>query len=89
MSVSKTRQRLVDVARQLFAVLEDEPSLSFFLDYARLIERRYSEMDIKVFKVVAISEEDGLVIEDSLDYLHDPSSNSKTRLQLIGDFTIA
>lgn len=80
--------RFSSVARQLFAVLEDEPSLNCFLDFARLIERRYSEMDIKVFEIVTIDGEEGLVVDDAIDYLHDPNYNSITRLQLIEDFDI-
>lgn len=80
--------RFSSVARQLFAVLEDEPSLSCFLDYARLIERRYSEMDVQVFKIVTITDDNSIVIEDSTDYLHDPSYDDKTRLQPIGDMDI-
>lgn len=77
--------RFSSVARQLFAVMEDEPSLSCFLDFARLIERRYSEMDIKIFKIITV-EKGELIIEDSIDYLHDPNSKAKTRLQNLGDF---
>lgn len=77
--------RFSSVARQLFAVLEDEPSLSCFLDYARLIERRYPELQIKVYKIISV-DRDELVLEDSIDYLHDPSSDANTRLQTLGQF---
>lgn len=80
--------RFSSVARQLFAVIEDEPSLSCFLDYARLIERRYSEMEIKVFRIIAIEREE-ITIDDSIDYLHDHSSDANTRLQSLGQFDFA
>lgn len=79
--------RFSSVARQLFAVIEDEPSLNCFLDYARLIARRYPEMDIKVFKIVTIDKSD-LIIDDSIDLLHDPSGDIKTRLQSLGYFDL-
>ena len=66
--------RFSSVARQLFAVIEDEPSLSCFLDYARLIERRYSMVAVKVYKIV------------SVDYLHDENADCYSRLQNLGQF---
>lgn len=78
--------RFSSVARQLFAVMEDVPSLSFFLDYARLIEKRYPQIDVKVFEIVLLDRE-SIEIEDSIDYLHDPSSETKTRLQSL-DFEL-
>ena len=79
--------RFSSVARQLFAVLNDEPSLSCFLDYARLIARRYSQIDIKVFKIINYDMNE-LEIEDSIDYLHDSQYNSKTRIDLLGNIDI-
>lgn len=80
--------RFSSVARQLFAVIEDEPCLSCFLDYARLIERKYSEMEVKVFKIVSIDREE-IQIDDSIDYLHDQREHSNTRLQNLGQFDFA
>lgn len=77
--------RFSSVARQLFAVIEDKPSLSCFLDYARLIERRYSELEVKVFKIVSV-DRDELVLEDSIDYLREPGSDARIRLQMLGQF---
>jgi hypothetical protein len=77
--------RFSSVARQLFAVIEEEPSLSCFLDYARLIERRYSELDVKVFKIVSVDREE-IQVDDSIDYLHDQSADNDTRLQSLGQF---
>ena len=77
--------RFSSVARQLFAVIDDEPSFSSFLDFARLIERRYSELDIKVYRIISI-DRDELVLEDSTDYLHDSSYDTNTRLQTLGQF---
>lgn len=80
--------RFSSVARQLFAVIEDKPSFNCFLDYARLIERRYSEMDVKVFQIVAFENGD-ILIEDSFDYLHNTEYENNTRLQLLGEFSLA
>lgn len=80
--------RFSSVARQLFAVIEDEPCLSCFLDYARLIERKNSEMEVKVFKIVSIDREE-IQIDDSIDYLHDQRDHSNTRLQNLGQFDFA
>ena len=77
--------RFTSVARQLFAVIEDEPSLNCFLDYARLIERRYSALEVKVFKIVSIDIE-GIQFDDSVDYLHDQSTERNSRLQNLGQF---
>lgn len=79
--------RFSSVARQLFAVIEDEPSLSCFLDYARLIERRYSEFDVKVYRIVKIDRGE-LIIEDSINYLHDPFNDVNSRLQSLEDFDL-
>ena len=79
--------RLSSVARQLLAVIDDQPSLDFLLDYARLIEKRFSDMDVRVFSIVSINK-DEITIEDSIDLLHDPSSNTKTRFQSLDEFTL-
>lgn len=76
--------RFSSVARQLFAVLDDEPSVSFFLDYARLIKRRFPEIDVSVFSIASI-DENGLTIEDSTDWLEEPSSKEKTRISTLED----
>lgn len=76
--------RFSSVARQLFSVIENEPSLECLLDYARLIEHRHSEFDVKVFTIVSIGNE-GLAIEDSVDWLHDPSCANKTKLHFLKD----
>lgn len=83
-----TGHRFSSVARQLFAVIDDNTSLSCFLDYARLIERRYSEVAVNVFKIVNIDKNE-IVIDDSIDYLHDLRDGVSTRLDSLGDFTIA
>lgn len=80
--------RFTSVARQLFAILEDRPSLSCLLDYARLIELRYSEMDVQVFRIIEINDENGMIIDDSVDYLRNPECESMTRLGDIGDIDI-
>lgn len=80
--------RLSSVARQLLAVVDDKPSVDFILDYARLIEKRFSEMDVRVFSIILINK-DEITIEDSIDLLHDPSSNAKTRFQSFDEFTLA
>lgn len=77
--------RFSSVARQLFAVIEDEPSLSCFLDYARLIERRYSMVAVKVYKIVSVDLEE-IKIDDSVDYLHDENADCYSRLQNLGQF---
>lgn len=82
--------RFSSVARQLFSVIDNAPSFECILDYARLIERRYSEMDVKVFTIVKIDNED-LAVEDSIDWLHDPSCVNKTRLHFLDneEFSLA
>lgn len=54
----------------------------------RLIEQRYSEMDVKVFKIISI-DKDGISLEDSVDYLHDTSIDIETRLHSLGQFDLA
>ena len=63
-------------------MLDDEPSVSFFLDYARLIKRRFPEIDVSVFSIASI-DENGLTIEDSTDWLEEPSSKEKTRISTL------
>lgn len=77
--------RFSSVARQLFAVIEDEPSLSCFLDYARLIEKRYSVAVVKVYKIVSVDSKE-ILIDDSVDYLHNRDFDSNSRLQNLGQF---
>ena len=76
--------RFSSVARQLFSVIDNERSFKFILDYARLIERRYSEMDVEVFTIVSNRNKE-LAVEDSIDWLHDPSCKNKTRLHFLED----
>lgn len=79
--------RFSSVARQLFSVIEVEPSLNGFLDYARLIKRRYTEMEVKVYQIIAFENGD-ILFDDSVDFLQVPENESKTRLQYLGEFDL-
>lgn len=76
--------RFTSVARQLFGVMHTDMSLSFFLDFARLIERRYSEIEVHVYNITSI-DENGFELDEEYDYLVDSQSLDYTKLQELNE----
>lgn len=82
--------RFTSVARQLFGVIDTEVSLSLCLDYARLIARKYSEVEVHVYSIISI-DKDGMEIDDEIDYLHNSKYLNVSKIQElnnIDDFDI-
>ncbi len=82
--------RFTSVARQLFGVMHTEMSLPFFLDFARLIKRRYSEIEVHIYNIITI-DENGIELDEEYDYLFDSQYLNYTKLQELnecGDFDI-
>ena len=75
-----TGHRFTSVARQLFCVIDEKPSLGFLIDFAILLQKRYSELEVHVYEVVEIGQDGSLSIEDEVDYLTIPDYIEKSKI---------
>ncbi|MBQ3558040.1 MAG: DUF2806 domain-containing protein [Agathobacter sp.] len=71
--------RFSQSALELLSVINSEASLVFLLDYARLIERSYRFISVRVYKVMGETETE-LIYDDKHDILHDKEYQNMTRL---------
>ena len=80
LTIEITGHRFTSVARQLFCVIDEKPSLEFIIDFAFLLQKRYSELEVHVYEVVEIGQDGSLSIEDEVDYLTIPDYIEKSKI---------
>ena len=66
-------------AIELFSIVNEPESLSFILDYARLIERQYPFLDVRVYKKIKDGDID-YIYDDTLDILHNDKYTNLTKI---------
>lgn len=85
LTIEITGHRFTSVARQLFCVIDEKPSLGFLIDFAILLQKRYSELEVHVYEVVGIDQDGSLSIEDGVDYLTVPDCIEKSKISELRD----
>lgn len=66
-------------AIELFSIVNEPEFLSFILDYARLIERQYPFLDVRVYKKIKDGDID-YIYDDTLDILHNDKYANLTKI---------